>query len=308
MIDKVKPGDAVQIKASTWNGFIDAANFAATAKKIGASAAGNTPGSGIVRIMLQGYNDDNDDIMPQYSGVRLETIIVEPSSLDEFTGTAPVFDARPATTENADQPFAILLDATKNGDFKFAVLSGITVAPVNISSAEHKYVQPKTDGTGALESCEKSSARILYQAGTSELQWCVLQLDVAVPVDTPLHGMWTLKQRYSEQTEEYYVDVEWDSHPEYTYCGQIYDLGINVNKYTISLTYDASNPHYNSGIAIDYINDEYRAYIVFYQGDASEAPMAIIKIGEVEVNPDGTYKITMINAGVPIRAGDYFYV
>ena len=54
---------------------------------------------------------------------------------------------------------------------------GITPAKVMINSADEDYAVPKADSTtGALESSATGTARILWRAGGSGEQWCILQL------------------------------------------------------------------------------------------------------------------------------------
>ena len=50
------------------------------------------------------------------------------------------------------------------------------MAKVTIKDATHEFAKPTPGGAGTLESCETGTARIIWKAGNSGEQWCILQL------------------------------------------------------------------------------------------------------------------------------------
>ena len=173
-MEKVRQGEQVVIKASTWNGFVDAANWVKEAKQ-------NTLGGGISSGIGGGIvpmKNMEETAYPRFSALVITGVAVSPSANeDEFVSCPTVFEGQKMTTEREDMPYAILLEPIEPGEIGRAMLLGLTPAKVTIKSAEDQYAVPKANSEdGALESSETGVARILWKAGGSGLQWCVLQL------------------------------------------------------------------------------------------------------------------------------------
>ncbi len=173
-MEKVRQGEQVVIKASTWNGFVDAANWVKEAKQnsLGVGIKSGI-GGGIVPM-----KNMEETAYPRFSALVITGVAVSPSANeDEFVSCPTVFEGQKMTTEREDMPYAILLEPIEPGEIGRAMLLGLTPAKVSIKSAEDQYAVPKANSEdGALESSETGVARILWKAGGSGLQWCVLQL------------------------------------------------------------------------------------------------------------------------------------
>ena len=80
-------------------------------------------------------------------------------------------------SEREGMTYAVLLEPIEAGEIGRAMLLGLTPAKVIINSADDKYAVPKAGSdSGVLESSATGVARILWKAGGSGTQWCVLQL------------------------------------------------------------------------------------------------------------------------------------
>ena len=173
-MEKVKAGDKVVIRASTWNAFIDAANWTKEQRQnqLGKGLRSGV-GTGIV-LMKNGESEPRD----RFTALVLSDIAVPPNvNEDEFVSCAPVFVGQKMTEEREGKPYAILLQPLAPGEIGRAMVLGIVPAMVTIQDAEDEYAVPTPgSSTGALQSDATGVARIVWKAGGSGSQWCLLQL------------------------------------------------------------------------------------------------------------------------------------
>ena len=173
-MEKVRSGEQLVIKASTWNAFIDAANFAKEQRQnqLGKGLRSGV-GAGVILI-----KNAESELRDRFTALVLNDIAVPPSANeDEFVSCPPVFEGQRMIAEREGMPYAVLLEPIEAGGIGRAMLLGLTPAKVIINSADDKYAVPKVGSdAGALESSETGVARILWKAGGSGTQWCILQL------------------------------------------------------------------------------------------------------------------------------------
>lgn len=174
MIEKVRAGESVAIKASTWNAFIDAANFASEARHnqvSGGTSAG--VGNGIILVK----NGENTAWERFHALMLTDIAVTADANETEFISCAPVFIGKKMSTETAERPFAILLEPIGAGEIGRAMLMGITPAKVDIKNDDDAYAVPSpTSDTGALDSSSSGVARIVWRGSAKGEQWCLLQL------------------------------------------------------------------------------------------------------------------------------------
>ena len=159
-MNKVQTGDPIQIKAATWNSFIDAAEYVKNLQsdqRGGALSNGNY--SGVVLL-----KNGESTLFPRFSAMAITDVLIRPDANEpEFTGKCPAFLGR-----------KVPVDAGKIGR---ALLLGIVPAKVSILDPEHKFAEPMIgNASGAMQSAENGVARILWKAGNTGTQWCMLQL------------------------------------------------------------------------------------------------------------------------------------
>lgn len=161
------------VSGETFNEIAEAVNWTKEnqAKLLGTEAFSKTFQNGEIRIK---YLDE--ETLPTFSAVAIDDLAIIPED-NKFNYETQTFNANKVTSENAEKPFAICVEPANQGKLTKAILSGITPAKVTIQDAAHGFAKP-TDGNGALESCETGTAKILWKAGDSGEQWCILQLGV----------------------------------------------------------------------------------------------------------------------------------
>jgi len=173
-MEKVRSGQPVVITAATWNSFIDAANFAKDQRQnqFGKGLRSGV-GSGIVLI-----KNAESELRDRFTALVLNDIAVPPSANeDEFTSCPPVFIGQKMTDEREGNPYAILLEPIAAGQIGRAMVFGIVPAKVTISDADDQYAVPTpSSSAGALQSDSTGVARIVWKAGGTGSQWCLLQL------------------------------------------------------------------------------------------------------------------------------------
>ena len=151
-MEKVRSGEAVSIKAATWNAFVDAANWVKEAKQnsLGVGIRSGI-GGGIVPM-----KNMEDAAYPRFSALVITGVAVSPSANeDEFVSCPPVFEGQRMIAEREGMPYAVLLEPVEAGGIGRAMLLGLTPAKVVINSADDKYAVPKVGSdAGALESSE----------------------------------------------------------------------------------------------------------------------------------------------------------
>lgn len=173
-MQKVRSGEAVVIRASTWNSFIDAANYAKEQKQ---NQFGKSLKSGVSAGIVLVKNAESET-RDRFSALVLNDIAIPPNlNEEEFTSCPPVFIGQKMTEEREGKPYAILLEPLAKDQIGRAMVLGIVPAKVNIRDADDQYAVPVPgSSTGALQSDATGVARILWKAGGSSSQWCLLQL------------------------------------------------------------------------------------------------------------------------------------
>ena len=171
-MQKVSSGEKFQVKASTWNSFIDAAvHHKNTQLRLGADTLRGNIKTGIILV-----RNDSGSLLEQFAAVILDDLIIQPDDDEreqEFKSRAPVFSGKKVSADNKDKPFAILQVPLESEKIGKALLQGITPAKVNIGNESHQYA--KLDAT-ELVSCNSGIGRILWkESGTGE-KWVLLQL------------------------------------------------------------------------------------------------------------------------------------
>ena len=169
---KVTVGEKFKVKASTWNAFIDAANFCRNNQlEFGSNALRGNSKTGIILI-----RNDSGSLLEQFSPVILDDLIIQPDNDEkeqEFKSRVPVFSGKKVSADNKDQPFAILQTPLESEKIGKALLLGVTPAKVNIGNESHEYA--KLDSTGLVSGSTGDGGILWKESGTGE-KWALLQL------------------------------------------------------------------------------------------------------------------------------------
>lgn len=188
-MDKVRQGEAVTIKAATWNSFLDAAEFARRARSL--VGAQSVP-SGFVGNMVYVRNKCGETI-PRFGAVVLaDAVIPHDAASEDIECETPAFDGVPAdgggeseSEEEAEKevrPFAVAVEPIENGEIGRALALGVTPAKVEIVHEEDLCAEPVPGSTsGAMRSTNVGYARIVWKEDGTGEKWCFIRLGASEP-------------------------------------------------------------------------------------------------------------------------------
>lgn len=175
---KVNAGDALTIPANVWNGLMDV-----LAEVRGNSSRGRTPlnraqqlNAGVIMV-----KNNTGAVLDRFSVVGIGSPIVTPSQNEpEFQRRVVVNAAGPSDTYKG--AWAIVQVSIPIGGWGLAVADGVTVTKVNISNAAHKRCEVQTGSTSLVSKAnDAGSGIILWSAGGTGLQWCVVRVGNSAP-------------------------------------------------------------------------------------------------------------------------------
>lgn len=160
------------VSGETFNEISDAVNWTHEnqARLNGPDAFNKSFQNGEIRIK---YLDSGT--LPMFSAVALTGLAITPAN-NKFIYNTPTLNANKVTSSNEKKPFAICAEPANSGKLSKAVLTGIVPAKVTIKDSTHEYAKPTAGSDGKLESTASGTARIVWKAGSSGEQWCILQL------------------------------------------------------------------------------------------------------------------------------------
>ena len=188
-MEKVHQGEAVNIKAATWNSFLDAADFARRARRlVGAQAVPSGFGGNMVYV-----RNKCGETIPRFGAVVLaDAVIPHDAASEEIECETPAFDGVPADggeeseseeeTEKEVRPFAVAVEPIEDGDIGRALALGVTPAKVEIVHEEDLCAEPVPGSTsGALRSANVGYARIVWKEDGTGEKWCFIRLGASEP-------------------------------------------------------------------------------------------------------------------------------
>lgn len=159
---QVRGGDSFRPSAQTQNALLSAADMAGRQRDFGSSAA---PEREEAQVLIQAAAD-----LARFAPFSLGAVVTTPAADSQFQ-RLPVFASAAAV---ADKPFGVMLDPAKAGSLGRGILCGMVPALVTMLDATHQYA--RINATPAIESAATGYARIIWAAGTSGSQWCLLQV------------------------------------------------------------------------------------------------------------------------------------
>ena len=188
-MDKVRQGEAVTIKAATWNSFLDAAEFARRARRlVGAESVPSGFGGNMVYV-----RNKCGETIPRFGAVVLaDAVIPHDAASEDIECETPAFDGVPADggeeseseeeTEKEVRPFAVAVEPIADGEIGRALALGVTPAKVEIVHEEDLCAEPVPGSTsGAMRSTNVGYARIVWKEDGTGEKWCFIRLGASEP-------------------------------------------------------------------------------------------------------------------------------
>ena len=160
---RVRSGEQLRFNADTQNAMLDAARQTKNSRLL-LSPDGATS-QDTAQVMIQAAAT-----LTRFAPFALGAVVTTPGTDSQFH-RLPVFASAVCVV---DKPFGIMLEPAASGCLGRAVLCGLVPAQVTILDATHQFAH--INATLALESAATGYARIVWAAGTSGSQWCLLQI------------------------------------------------------------------------------------------------------------------------------------
>ncbi len=176
MRQSVKKGEPLSIPADEYNTFLQVANDYRT-KSVAArplQQERHVP-HGLVRI-----KNATDDDLDRFSVLGIDGPLFSPNgSLEEYQNRLAFVGVTP-TPDHLDK-FAIIQEPLAIGAIGLAMISGISVVQVNVSSALDEFVEVADGQSGHLQSTPAGSARILEKSSdtSTSTTWAHVLLGVS---------------------------------------------------------------------------------------------------------------------------------
>jgi hypothetical protein len=168
---KVQAGQSLEVSATAWNAFIDAAQKAKNAQHDELSdGSAQFRQADIIKIR----NDSGADL-PRFSVLGLDAPIFAPAvSLRAFQDQVALKGVIP-TEEDHFGRFAILLEPAGSGRIARAWASGVCQARVNVEDEDHSCADVTDGDPTKLTSAKRGAAQMLWREGGTGDQWAIVR-------------------------------------------------------------------------------------------------------------------------------------
>ena len=168
MRSQYKNGTNYLVSGQTFNEIADAVNYTKGQMRFEEGKRKNQPfENGEVRIKATAAD------LPLFAAVVLQELVFVP---EEFIYETQSFKGKFAAADYQGGPFAITVEPIKKGYIGRGVLIGVVPAKVEINDPDADYAEPTPAGEGEMRTADTGTARIVWKAGNSGKQWCILQL------------------------------------------------------------------------------------------------------------------------------------
>jgi len=165
-LKKVRTGERLRIPASTYNAFIDAAQAHRNQQGARARTGRDVVPDGTILVR----NDTGVD-QSQFAILGLNGPLFEPTSLQAFKNHPRIVKAIAPATGTHDNKFVVLADPIVAGKMGRAVISGVYLAKVNVTDADHAYATITNAQTGYFTSAASGPVQILWKESGTGQKW-----------------------------------------------------------------------------------------------------------------------------------------
>lgn len=173
-IKKVRPGADVEITARDWNAIADAVNWV-RAQQGGLGRGAVTPEIPQTGIIL--VRNDTGETRDRFELVGVGDPVLSPTSA-QFKSQL-VFAGDEIDADLHANSFGVLRQPLRPGRFGEAIIHGLTLCRLNVTSPGHEYAEVVDGDHATLHSADDGGARILWKNGIEGEVWAMVQLGAA---------------------------------------------------------------------------------------------------------------------------------
>ena len=172
-LQRVQAGDPLKFPAATFNIFCDTAEAVARMRTQNAAGVpqGRDLNTGVVTVRNDsGYDRERFDVL------GIDTPIIDNSdNLAEFKNRVTFKGETPSLASHVGR-FAILLEPIAAGKLGKAVVSGVTVARIDVANTYHGFAEIIGGDCGKLRSGPCGGAQILWKETGTGLLWGIVRV------------------------------------------------------------------------------------------------------------------------------------
>jgi len=172
---KVSPGDPLQISATSWNSFVDAAE----ANKDRQHDRRPRPLPRMRQACIFPIQNSTGADRGRFEIVGISDVVISPTDNDlEFKGGPALVGAAVADAHAGN--FAILLEPIGTGKIGLCVLAGVTPVQIDITDADHGWADVKDGDATQLQSGESGGGQILWVEAGTGTKWAIVRLGPSI--------------------------------------------------------------------------------------------------------------------------------
>lgn len=176
MIPHVAPGQPFNRSASTFNSFVDVANWYARRRPQQSEFPDANYGDNTEWV--QNWTGTTQE---RFAILKFETTAIDPdghpadSALLEFQNSSMCVGALPAYSPVA--PFCVLLEACPDNAYRPAQYLGLATVKIDVKDTSHLYARMVAGETGYLQSSLAGNCRIIEKQTGTGLKWAKVLLN-----------------------------------------------------------------------------------------------------------------------------------
>lgn len=174
MAKQVKPGDPLKVAAADWNDFVQASNYV---KQIAGDGGVRTGESLTDPNVVMVKNASGGDLT-RFGVLEITGIVFTPTDNPDGFKFSPILSGVTPTGDSKAR-FVICPEPIKSGELGSAVMSGITVALLDVVDANHAFADTDSGVNVKLQTGGSGAAEIIYKEGGTGDKWAVVRLGIS---------------------------------------------------------------------------------------------------------------------------------
>jgi len=160
-----------------------------------------------------GITSESGENVPQFGVLGLGAPTFSPEDTDPLG--FQIDGVLPTTEDHAGGHFAIVVQGlaatgSSEGEFGYAVVSGVVKAWVNVTDEDHQFADVKDGDVTQLESGDTGSARIIAKDSGTGKKLCVVLLGSSPPPSLPKPTAKYQVLQVTDFTDEDEYSIGWD--------------------------------------------------------------------------------------------------
>jgi len=170
---KVNAGDSFEYPAGFFNDQVDAVNWIKSQQLNRArDALRRYANPGLIRI-----KNTTASLVDRFGALGISGVLIDEDTNPRHFKALPTLTGTTPTTADHTGKFVILQEPIRAGKIGVAIVSGLTVAKLNVGDADHEFADVKNSDTGEIRTAIHGAAQILWkESGTGAGKWGLVRI------------------------------------------------------------------------------------------------------------------------------------